>query len=384
MTNKFNPANLQKIAKSYADRITDEYFKDHTSIDGSEIIKLTEIKQLNLFIIKNLFEKWRTEINNLKSPYFNFEAEEVQQSLQEFMNILSRNILIKKENFSALLQKATEDTLLIFSNPKDYFENEFKNMPNMKLEPEWIQDNGKFFICYANALRELSEKMFGEGIYISDASAILQESFKNSGEENHDADVKSILIVAGEKVEEEKAEEAPAIHAPEKKDPNQSFFDSIEAYKHEKVEPTVEPVFRAEPEIIKKVEEVAAPSMRMQSQIIDDPAERRIENLQENNLTLNDIHQKNASQSSLSDFHGQSKIESIKASISLNQKYLFINNLFDGDGDLFDKVIVELENAPNLIAAKENVLNTYMVRYRWNTTSPEVEEFYDILKRRYS
>ena len=40
MTNKFNSANLQKIAKSYALKITDEYFKDHTSIDGGEIIKL--------------------------------------------------------------------------------------------------------------------------------------------------------------------------------------------------------------------------------------------------------------------------------------------------------------------------------------------------------
>jgi hypothetical protein len=386
MTNKFNPANIQKIAKSYADRITDEYFKDHTNIDGSEIIKLTEIKQLNLFIVKSLFEKWRSEISNLKSPFFNFEAAEVKQSLAEFMNILSRNILIKKENFEPLLAKATEDTLLIFTNPKAYFEKEFKNMPNMKLEPEWIQDNGKFFICYANALRDLSAKMFGEGIYISDASAILGESITATAIENHDADIKSILSVAGEKIEEVEPEK---INTPtvEKKDPNQSFFDSIEAYKHEKVEdesPEAQVQAMVENVAPKKVEEIAQPSMRLQAQIVDDPAERRIENLQEDHLTINDIHQKNAEQNSLSEFHSNKKSESIKSTISLNQKYLFINNLFDGDGDLFDKVLIELENAPNLNAAKENVLSTYKTRYRWNDYSPEVEEFYDILKRRYS
>jgi hypothetical protein len=386
MTNKFNPANIQKIAKSYADRITDEYFKDHTSIDGSEIIKLTEIKQLNLFIVKSLFEKWKAEISNLKSPFFNFEAAEVKQSLGEFMNVLSRNILIKKIDFEPLLAKATEDTLLIFTNPKAYFEKEFKNMPNMKLEPEWIQDNGKFFICYANALRELSAKMFGEGIYISDASAILGESITASGIENHDGDIKSILSVAGEKIVEDEPE-VIKIEPQEKKDPNQSFFDSIEAYKHEKVEdesPMAQVQAIVENIVPKKVEETPAPSMRLQAQIVDDPSERRIENLQEDHITINDIHQKNAEQNSLSDFHNHKKSESIKSTISLNQKYLFINNLFDGDGDLFDKVLVELENAPNLNAANDNVLITYKTRYRWNDSSPEVEEFYDILKRRYS
>jgi hypothetical protein len=391
MTNKFNSANIQKIAKSYADRITDEYFKDHTNIDGSEIIKLTETKQLNLFIVKTLFEKWRSEISNLKSPYFNFEAPEVKQSLSEFMNVLSRNILIKKENFQSLLTKATEDTLLIFTNPKAYFEKEFKNMPNMKLEPEWIQENGKFFICYANALRELSAKMFGEGIYISDATAILGESITATGIENHDEDIKSILKVAGEKIIEDEPE-IVKIEAVEKKDPNQSFFDSIEAYKHDKVDeesPVAAVQAMVENVVPKYVEEVAQPSMRLQAQIVDEPvveefAERRIEHLQKDNLTINDIHQKNAEQNSLSEFHSNKKSESIKSTISLNQKYLFINNLFDGDGDLFEKVLVELENAPSLVAAKENVLSTYSSRYRWNLTSPEVEEFYDILKRRYS
>jgi hypothetical protein len=386
MTNKFNPANIQKIAKSYANRITDEYFKDHTIIDGSEIIKLTETKQLNLFIVKSLFEKWRSEITNLKSPYFNFEAPEVKQSLAEFMNVLSRNILIKKDNFEPLLVKAAEDTLLIFTNPKAYFEKEFKNLPNMKLEPKWIQDNGKFFICYANSLRDLSAKMFGEGIYVSDAEAILSESITSSVMENHDEDIKSILKVAGEKILDDEPE-VEKIETVEKNDPNQSFFDSIEAYKHEKVE-EVAPIAKVqtfvEKTAPKKVEEFAQPSMRLQAQIVDDPAERRIENLQEDNLTINDIHQRNAEQNSLSEFHSNKKSESIKSTISLNQKYLFINNLFDGDGDLFEKVLVELENAPNLVAAKENVLSTYASRYRWNLTSPEVEEFYDILKRRYS
>ena len=62
MTNKWNEAEIKNTSLGFAEVVCEEYFKSKENINGSEIINLTEVKQLNLFILKELFEKWQKEV----------------------------------------------------------------------------------------------------------------------------------------------------------------------------------------------------------------------------------------------------------------------------------------------------------------------------------
>ncbi len=51
---------------------------------ADEIIHLTPVQQVNYFVLKELFQRWKSEINQLKSPYFDYDNDEVQASLKAF------------------------------------------------------------------------------------------------------------------------------------------------------------------------------------------------------------------------------------------------------------------------------------------------------------
>ncbi|MBK9511549.1 MAG: hypothetical protein IPO04_19930 [Cytophagaceae bacterium] len=78
------------------------------------------------------------------------------------------------------------------------------------------------------------------------------------------------------------------------------------------------------------------------------------------------------------------KIENIRGNISLNQKFLFINNLFGGNSQIFNQAIDELEVCGSFQEAKDQMLKKYMPQFKWNLNNPETEEFLDLLKRRYN
>lgn len=87
---------------------------------------------------------------------------------------------------------------------------------------------------------------------------------------------------------------------------------------------------------------------------------------------------------SLVDYHQQNRIEGIAGAISLNQRYLFTNHLFGGNIQAFSHALEELELCKDFGEAKELILKKYVPRYMWAITSAEAEEFFEIVKRRFS
>ncbi|MGL4630513.1 MAG: hypothetical protein ACRCVT_04830 [Leadbetterella sp.] len=403
MSNKSISPEIKKTSLQFSKNICQEYFKDKNKISGDEIFKLTEIKQLNLFVIRELFGKWKSEVSKLESPYFNFSSVDVQKALEEFMNVLSRNISVSKEDFEGLLTKATEETLGLLGDPRLYFSEVFRYQDNFKLEPKWINDNGKFFKSYAWVLRDLLEKMSGDFLYSNDAIIYMDESIANQGLEDHKDAIKTIYEIAGIRQQDtiQEAVELPKVVEEEKKT-SSSFFDSLETRSESKS--TVQesspssyttafaPVASSSLAFDAVEKPLDSPTIqsRVNTMVASEPATViitpevvRIEDYDRDRKTLNELHTDKYNQNSILETQTRKKIDNIKNSISLNQKYLFINNLFDGEADLYDKVVSELELQSSFSSAKENVLRTYIERYRWNLASPEVEEFFDILKRRF-
>src|SRR5690606_38002277 len=124
MDSKLNYPAIEAYSAAYAKKLTNSFFREEEFINGKQILELSNVPQVHLLVITNLFQKWKKESGTLQSPYFNYEAEEVKSALQRFMNVLSNNIAIKKANFEPLIKKSVTDALLLIFSPYDFFKKE--------------------------------------------------------------------------------------------------------------------------------------------------------------------------------------------------------------------------------------------------------------------
>lgn len=86
---------------------------------------------------------------------------------------------------------------------------------------------------------------------------------------------------------------------------------------------------------------------------------------------------------SLADKLKKTPVKSLKAAIGINQKFLFISNLFDGDKDAFQTAISRLDSCASFIEADEYILNELKPRYTWQMKNAIVKELVDLVQRRY-
>ena len=383
MIDKWNASEIKNNSAEFSKVICNEFFSYKEKIEGTEIINLTEIKQLNLFILKAIFDKWKTESENLRSPYFDYNNPEVNKAFEDFMNILSRHISIAKNHFSPLVEKSLADTISLYQSPKEFFLEQMRNLPEFKLTQEWLQTNGKFFYDYNWVLRELSAKLNGvQFVYANEASEWIQEILPDTKIENHESEIKDIKKIIGINENQSSGQ-----------NPYQSFFDSIEEYKQTKksTEAQPPPVYEAPVTIQPPVYEVPAEAPKLEikqepvQQVMTTPLETPVLKSEEpKNDTINDVMHNAMESDSVADIYQKKKIENIRNNISLNQKFLFINNLFGGNSQIFNQAIDELEVCGSFQEAKEQMLKKYMPQFKWSLNSPETEEFLDLLKRRFN
>jgi hypothetical protein len=77
-------------------------------------------------------------------------------------------------------------------------------------------------------------------------------------------------------------------------------------------------------------------------------------------------------------------IESVARSISLNQKFRFINQLFNGNSSAYNQAIEEIDTLANYGQALDLISYQYASQYLWDMSSDEVSELVEILKRRFA
>ncbi|MES2389326.1 MAG: hypothetical protein V4543_15095, partial [Bacteroidota bacterium] len=132
MANRNYPApDLQAISKYVklpAKKLCNDFFRTETVVSGAQMADFMPIKQVNLFMLRNLYDKWAREAQRMRSPYFDYESQEVNDALQEFMNTLSRHISVKREHFEDLLTEALQSAVLLALSPIDYFTHEIETL----------------------------------------------------------------------------------------------------------------------------------------------------------------------------------------------------------------------------------------------------------------
>lgn len=110
--------------------------------------------------------------------------------------------------------------------------------------------------------------------------------------------------------------------------------------------------------------------------------EKSMENRNEELLSINDSFS-GQEQQSLAQQLGRKPISDLSDAIGLNQKFLFMNELFEGENNLYKEAINALNNFASYFEADEYI-NVLRSRHNWDTTSKSVKDFIEIVERRYS
>jgi len=436
MQRKLNDEFIREYSEEFSENVISDFFGSKSSVSGKEILSLTPSRQVNLFIIKILFRKWQEEMKHLESPYFNYKNPEVRKAMVQFMNILSQHIEVESENLRPMLEQAVADTLLLAADPAGYFSLEFDTMDvpvitdkvskpilkYIKLHKEEVQD---FF--EGNADLSLDDFMDAADDYFEeiDVSAVLHqelEAFSKVSvitEEDIYYSDDAIPSFDDDLVGEEEPEVEETTEPEEEPELEEGVFDEAEeeAVEEEYAEESFEPdnYKEEEPEESFQEQEEIADQPEETSEIVE---EQPLEQEEQENVELEEpesssvstdetdeeekekadesINAKYSSQkSTVNDTYGQPdantladqmekrKVKSIMEAISVNHRYMFTKELFDGDRDAFVAAVDQLETAESFDDAVELLVHTYAKERSWDMNSEEVKELLKVVFRKF-
>lgn len=362
MEHKYNQLNLERYSATLAKLLCDRYFAGSPSVNGQQIIGFTPIKQVNLFIIKELLQRWNQEMANLQSPYFDFENDEVKEALVQFMNVLSRKISIKRPHFEPLLVKAIADTFKWVIDPVSAFEDKFMPLQD-NLTATKLQSNLKYISLNKELVKDFLDNL-GSGSL--NYHAVLHEfrSFLASHKQ-HLMPVETLVaefnslapIQTADILDNRAPAPAPTNYQPEVK-------NSVPA--------TSPSAFQNQPETNHEPQTKASTA----------PDNRLNEKFRGDKQTLNERLAKPAN--TLADNQMGKKIESLKDSISINQRFGFINELFNGENMQYYNAIKTLDEFKDAESAKDFVQRDLAPRYDWTKKEDHVNKLLRLIERKFS
>lgn len=363
--NTLNIPEVKKYASDLSSKLTDDFFKVNEFITAMQIANFCKIKQLNLFIIKSLFEKWQGETKKLQSPYFDYQHKEVKDALQQFLNILSQHISLKKEVFKQLLTKAIEETLLLGLSPHIYFHNYFSSLNNEDCSLEQIKKIVKYFQINKilltesikkidNSLKERSrDPTFNEGKTTFSIELIIKyfDEFYDSHQED---------IYDPQTLIDEFSELSPI--SKEKLLSEDSSFKELESSAEQGLSSLKPGLYNSG---LKKDKSLNKRFTKEQLSLYD--------SLKQSHNIGKTIYQS----------HERKAIKSFTSAIALNQRHFFINELFNSENRFYEEAIEKLEQCKDYNEAISLVTENYAVKYNWDMDKKSVEEFIELIERRF-
>lgn len=409
MESKLNTLAIKTYCSAFTDRVANDFFARHEKINGEQILKLSPVQQVNLFVIKNLFENWQREASRLRSPYFNYSHPKVQEAQKVYMNTLSRHISINETDLKPLLHKAVHDALLLLFVPGEYI---YTALKNSKGQPEEVAEilkyarmnqayikeakstlnrqditNTAWLITLEDALKEKERKgdlqpenpalylqQFAEVLPVHPAEIVQDEALTTGDGDDGDTDFFSAITSSLQEeaepdtleLEQTQGAEAPDAHLP---------MASKTASRHAQLR-------REEPDVSAK-----APQIQI-SRPVPEPENRQAKILndafEKERRSLNEKLTAPAEKKNLSALHARKKTGSIRSAINLNQRFMFTNELFDGDSQAFNQALDQLDGFDSYKAAHAHCMQQYASRYKWDVNDEAAQEFFDILQNRYN
>lgn len=337
MEHNLNNNGIENYCKTLTSKICEQAYSSKRVLSGKDILSVTPIKQINLFVIKNLFTAWTKEADKIRSPYFDYGNNEVQKALSNFMNILSQHIAVGKSDMEPLLEAAIKESILLIFSPYNFYTHLISNKENLSFDE--LQSIAKYIKVNQDIFNALLDKMESEDISFLNHEKMNQ--LFNDIFEHTDA-------------------------TPEDIQPYLKQLDELHT-----IDETL---------IYGEIEE------KQEKRIIDEKETGTTEDDQTINeqfedapKVLNDEHAEEL-KTTLADIHKNQKIQSIEKHLSINQRFMFVRALFGGDEALFKETVQRLESFDNKKAAFDYLNQNYS---DWDLESEEVEEFMEVVEKRF-
>lgn len=333
-----NASAVPTISKQLSRSLCEKSFQNYTKIDGEQLISLTNSRQVNSFIIRSLFNQWKKEVEQLESPYFDFKHEKVKAAVKQFMNVLSNHISIDKEHLEPLLERAISDTILISFAPKAFLTDLLERMEkpqDFKKQFKYIKTNRAFFQQVVDHLGDFDTKASVLNQYDRLDTNLLEKT-----------EVPTFML----KLEAENL--------------TKDLFD-LEEEKQTEISSTTSSKPGGKPE--------APTETKPKSRSLGVSEVKQ-------KATLNDTFETTKKGQTLAEKLKHKVTPSIEASLTLNEKFMFQNVLFNGDAAKMREAFQEIDEAQNLDRALEKA-NAY--NQGWDMDSEEVEAFMEVLARKF-
>jgi hypothetical protein len=320
MDEKISQRAVDQYSEAYANKIISVFFASKDKITGPEILDLCAIKQVNLFVLRELMNVWKVESQKLKSPYFNYQSDEVMQALQHFQNTLSNHIAISRSDFLPLLKNAVSQVLYVVLSPYDFYSATLDRRGNGYMAVTDLKNDIKYLRINQPPLEKLVQKLEEKKLTTlsgNEAFALLDSILEEVNFTPEDIEPYVDQFSKVVPLEVAKLYESKAAHPPQ---------------------PIAPPVVEKKPDF------AAAP-----------PPKHAGNNFQ--------------------------KANHIRNSLTINQKFMFTKILFKGDFEIFSQAIERLDALENLGQALAFLEMHYA---GWDKESDEYLEFKGVLEKRFS
>ncbi len=110
---------LNQLAEAYVKNLLETRSFHGQFHDGESLKSVSPHAQINKFLLFQVFQALQMQVQRVKHPYFNFEDEQIAESLDKLKNLLSLNIRINDSDLSQLLVQATFNNLKLLFAPVD-------------------------------------------------------------------------------------------------------------------------------------------------------------------------------------------------------------------------------------------------------------------------
>jgi hypothetical protein len=335
MEEKINLNEVAQYSKEFSNRVLDSFFSNKEKITGSEVLNLCELRQINLFVIQELFNAWKEQNAKNRSSFFDYEAEPVKEAMDTLMNVLSNHIAIDREHFAPLLDKAVYNTMLLIVDPYDFFADLIEGQKD-EITADSFKEQIKYVKINKAPLERLLEKLREGNIQSASGNqvfsmldAILEEvNFTPEDIEGYISKFSSVVPVSIDR-----------------------FYD--QKISAEKVEPSPEVSQWITPSTETPTEEIK-PTPTINEKLANEPRPTLADNF--------------------------NKIARIKESLTINQKFMFTKVLFHGDFELFSRAIDDLDRQDHMQGALRYLEQNYE---EWDRDSEEFHEFMELVEKRF-
>ncbi|BDD05341.1 hypothetical protein [Aureibacter tunicatorum] len=386
METKVNLSAIEEYSEIFAEKISEDFFSQASYIKGEDILKLTGIKQINIFVVKALFDQWQKEIENQKSPYFDYENEQVREALGDYMNVVSRHIKMKKDSFKPLLKTAVFDTIRLIFSPFEYLTT--VTLPTESPSKVFTLDDLKTAKKYTKIYPEVIDSVINKASEYNDATISafeIGQILERSCKDVYNSDITVEFL-------EEFSQTIPlslqTIYGYEKSyDQHEYDKQDSNATSQNIKEPVVTtPVNDNEPHFAQQQQANGSEYTvnNNEETAIAEPVKQQQTQDETNTATINDTWAGEQKSKTLADMHTEQPVTSLNSVINLNQKFRFINELFEGNNEIYSEAIDKIESYNDYSSVIQFIKTEYLLKYNWQMDNETVIDFLNLVSKRFN